>query len=234
MTAFCAKPGQLQLQFVGKDVCQALGYANHNKAMSDHCRGVTKRYPIVDSLGRTQYARVLTEPDVLRLIVARTLPDAVRFEAWVFEEVLPTIRKTGAYAMPGAAPDYSALVKTVVTEAIQAMIPMMRDLVQTEFAAKHVTVRHGMTAGQVMDRYGFPSRRGFAGWLSRQLRLLGCQIDGGGCAEMGGRTAYLFDPDKVRAQMTVGKFRSACLERIAAQGGQLALFPGRQIAAVKE
>lgn len=66
-------------------------------AMSDHCRGVTKRYPIVDSLRRTQDARVLTEPDVLRLIVSSILPAAQKFERWVFEEVLPTIRKTGSY-----------------------------------------------------------------------------------------------------------------------------------------
>ena len=85
--------------WVGKDVCQALGYANPSKAMGDHCKGVTKRYPIVDSLGRTQEARVLSEADVLRLIVSSNLPEAQRFERWVFEEVLPAIRRTGGYAV---------------------------------------------------------------------------------------------------------------------------------------
>lgn len=89
--------------FVGKDVCDVLGYTNHNKAMNDHCRGVTKRYPILDSLGRTQEVRVLTEPDVYRLIVKSELPEAQKFEAWFFEEVLPTIRKTGSYTAPGSA-----------------------------------------------------------------------------------------------------------------------------------
>ena len=85
--------------WVGKDVCEALGYTNPSKAMGDHCKGVTKRYPIVDSLGRTQEARVLSEADVLRLIVSSNLPEAQRFERWVFEEVLPAIRRTGGYAV---------------------------------------------------------------------------------------------------------------------------------------
>ena len=63
-----------EVLFVGKDVCKALGYSNHNDAMNDHCRGVAKRYPILDSLGRTQEARVLTEADVLRLIVNSKQP----------------------------------------------------------------------------------------------------------------------------------------------------------------
>ncbi|MDF4005302.1 Bro-N domain-containing protein [Luteibacter sp. PPL552] len=100
--------------FVGKDVCEALGYTNPAKAMGDHCRGVTIRYPILDSLGRTQEARVLNEANVLRLIVSSNLPEAERFERWVFEEVLPTIRRTGSYSAgaPRLAPvaeDFRAL-----------------------------------------------------------------------------------------------------------------------------
>ncbi|WP_051378336.1 phage antirepressor KilAC domain-containing protein [Derxia gummosa] len=87
--------------FVGKDVCDVLGYTNANKAMNDHCRGVPIRYPIVDSLGRQQEVRVLTEGDVMRLVVRSKLPAAEKFEQWVFDEVLPAIRKTGRY---GAAP----------------------------------------------------------------------------------------------------------------------------------
>ena len=74
--------------------------------MKQHCRGVAKRYPIVDSLGRTQEARGLTEPDMYRLIAGSQLPAAQRFETWVFDEVLPSIRKTGGYTKiePAAKP----------------------------------------------------------------------------------------------------------------------------------
>ena len=51
---------QNEVLFVGKDVCKALGYSNHNDAMNDHCKGVAKRYPLLDSLGRTQEAQGLS------------------------------------------------------------------------------------------------------------------------------------------------------------------------------
>lgn len=90
--------------FVGKDVAEAIGYANPTDAIATHCRGVAKRYPIVDSLGRQQEARIISEPDVLRLIVKSGLPAADKFERLVFEEILPTIRKTGTYSVPGKRP----------------------------------------------------------------------------------------------------------------------------------
>lgn len=86
-----------QVLFCGKDVAKSLGYKNPNKAIGDHCRGITKRYPIQDSLGRTQEAVFITEPDLYRLITHSKLPTAEKFERWVFEEVLPVIRRTGGY-----------------------------------------------------------------------------------------------------------------------------------------
>lgn len=80
--------------FVGKDVALALGYSDPTTAIHSHCRGVQKLHPILDALGLTQEVRVLTEPDVLRLVISSKLPEAQKFEAWVFEEVLPSIRKT--------------------------------------------------------------------------------------------------------------------------------------------
>lgn len=86
---------------VGKDICKALGHTNPNKAMGDHCKGVTKRYPIVDRLGRTQEARIINEADIWRLIFSSKLPAAIEFERRVMEEVLPAIRRTGSYTAPG-------------------------------------------------------------------------------------------------------------------------------------
>lgn len=105
--------------FIGKDVADRLGYADPTNAMKQHCRGVVKHHPIVDALGRTQKARVLSEPDVLRLIIGSTLPAAQRFESWVFEEVLPSIRKTGGYivAAPEETPEELALRALAVLQA---------------------------------------------------------------------------------------------------------------------
>lgn len=104
--------------FVGKDICDRLGYANPNKAMNDHCKGVTKRYPLQTSGGLQEF-RVLFEPDVLRLIIKSKLPEAEEFERWVFEEVLPAIRKTGGYmaAAPEETPEELALRAMSVLQA---------------------------------------------------------------------------------------------------------------------
>ena len=88
-----------KVMFCGKDVATALGYANTKDALSRHCKsdGVVNRYPIVDQLGREQQARFITEGDLYRLIASSKLPSAQKFESWVFDEVLPSIRKQGAY-----------------------------------------------------------------------------------------------------------------------------------------
>ena len=86
-----------QILFCGKDVASILGYKDATDALKRHCRGVVKHYPIVDSLGRSQSARFITEPDLYRLITRSKLPEAEKFERWVFEEVLPSIRARGGY-----------------------------------------------------------------------------------------------------------------------------------------
>ncbi|MCW9716799.1 BRO family protein [Avibacterium sp. 21-594] len=85
--------------FCGKDVCDILGYANDSKALKDHCKskGVTKRYSPTTS--GDQEMVYINEPNLYRLIIKSRKPEAEPFEAWVFEEVLPQIRKTGKYSL---------------------------------------------------------------------------------------------------------------------------------------
>ncbi len=102
-----------KILFCGKDVALALGFINTNDALTKHCRcdGVAIRYPIEDSLGRKQEARFITEGDVYRLITHSRLPAAEQFESWVFDEVLPSIRKTGSYSMPDLIMEKISLLK---------------------------------------------------------------------------------------------------------------------------
>lgn len=87
--------------FCGTDIAKALGYSNPSKALNDHCKGdLTKRYPITDSLGRTQDAIFIPESDLYRLVFGSKLPTAEKFTDWVTETVLPSIRKHGAYMTP--------------------------------------------------------------------------------------------------------------------------------------
>jgi phage antirepressor YoqD-like protein len=79
----------------------ALGYTNPHDAITKHCRpdGVAFR-EVIDSLGRRQQMKFIDEGNLYRLIVKSRLPDAEKFERYVFEEILPSIRKHGAYMTP--------------------------------------------------------------------------------------------------------------------------------------
>lgn len=81
--------------FVASDVASALGYSNPRKAVIDHCKGVTKRDTPTSS--GTQSISYINEGDVYRLIMKSKLPSAEKFESWVMDEVLPSIRKSGGY-----------------------------------------------------------------------------------------------------------------------------------------
>lgn len=83
--------------FVGKDVAEVLGYSNTQKAILNHVdeedKGVTKW----DTLGGKQNMTIINESGLYSLILKSKLPSARKFKRWVTSEVLPSIRKNGAY-----------------------------------------------------------------------------------------------------------------------------------------
>ena len=85
--------------FCGIDVARALGYKDTVNALKAHCKedGVAF-YHLTDNLGREQKAKFISEGNLYRLIVHSKLPSVEKFERWVFDEVLPSIRKHGIYA----------------------------------------------------------------------------------------------------------------------------------------
>lgn len=93
--------------FCGKDVAFILGYTRPAKAILDHCKGMVKHHPL-ETPGGIQQVRFIPEPDLYRLITHSKLPEAEKFERWVFEEVLPSIRKHGMYATPATIEDMIA------------------------------------------------------------------------------------------------------------------------------
>ena len=72
-----------------------MGYSNPNKAVNDHCRAITKCSTPIS--GKIQEINFIPEGDVYRLILKSKLSTAEKFESWVMDEVLPTIRKTVGY-----------------------------------------------------------------------------------------------------------------------------------------
>lgn len=89
-----------KIYFVASDIAKRLGYMKPANAISAHCRYTLKRsIPHPQGKG-TLDVNVIPEGDVYRLITHSKLPAAERFEKWVFDEVLPSIRKTGGYTLP--------------------------------------------------------------------------------------------------------------------------------------
>lgn len=86
--------------FVGKDVAEALGYSNSRKALSDHVHDDDKGVTKCDTLGGKQDLTIINESGLYALIFGSKLESAKRFKHWVTSEVLPAIRKTGAYQKP--------------------------------------------------------------------------------------------------------------------------------------
>lgn len=81
--------------FVGNDVAKALGYSDTAKAIRTHCKGVDEMD--IPTNGGIQKMKVIAEGDIYRLVVRSQLPQAEKFESWVFDNVLPSIRKNGGY-----------------------------------------------------------------------------------------------------------------------------------------
>ncbi len=124
-----------RMLFCGSDVAKALGYTNPRKAVRDHTEGGTKRSMV--SLTTNQYGvtteqivetTFITEGDVYRLITHSKLPSAERFERWVFDEVLPSIRRTGGYGQQLNM----ELVAQIITMTVQATVKELLPLIMQE------------------------------------------------------------------------------------------------------
>jgi|GEM_PF-4262134 len=87
------------LLFVAHDVATALGYTKPRNAIQRFCKGALKQGS-VQTKGGPQELTVIAEPDLYRLIFGSKLKSAKAFQDWVFEQVLPSIRKTGKYEKP--------------------------------------------------------------------------------------------------------------------------------------
>jgi prophage antirepressor-like protein len=89
-----------QVFFVAKDICEVLGYSNTSKAISDNCKneGITTSYiPHPQSETKQIEVTVINEANLYRLVMRSNKKEAIDFQDWVCDEVLPSIRKTGKY-----------------------------------------------------------------------------------------------------------------------------------------
>lgn len=103
---------------------KALGYTNPGQAILDHCKGGHElRLPTNRGIQKVKY---ISEGDLYRLIIHSRLPSAERFEKWVFDEVLPDIRKNGSYCADalGNIPEIvAATVREILPQILKEMAP---------------------------------------------------------------------------------------------------------------
>ncbi|PFZ08408.1 phage antirepressor Ant [Bacillus pseudomycoides] len=126
--------------FPATDVAKLLGYTNPTKAVRDHCKdnGVTFCSVVIPEKNQTVEKKFINEPNLYRLIVKSKLPQAEQFEKWVFEEVIPTIRKHGAYMTDQALekavtdPDFMIGLLTNLKEEKQKRVEAERKVLQQQ------------------------------------------------------------------------------------------------------
>lgn len=88
--------------FPGTESAMMLGYKRPENAIAKHCtKDGSLFWGVIDSLGRTQEKKFISEGNLYRLILKSKLPTAEKFERWILDEVLPTIHKTGGYIANG-------------------------------------------------------------------------------------------------------------------------------------
>ena len=110
-----------EIWFVGKDVAEILGYTNSRKALIDHVDDEDKKdgVTIRDAIGREQTPIFINESGLYSLVLSSKLPSAKEFKRWVTSEVLPSIRKHGAYMSPETIENVLLNPDTIITLAKQ-------------------------------------------------------------------------------------------------------------------
>ena len=83
--------------FVGKDAALAIGYKNTRKAIHDHVKPKYQREERIVTPSGIQTMTLISEPGIYQLAGQSKLPSAEPFQDWIYEDVLPSIRKTGTY-----------------------------------------------------------------------------------------------------------------------------------------
>lgn len=127
-----SKFGELGVMLIGgkeyfpaTQCAKLLGYARPADAISAHCKGVCV-LPTPSS-GGVQNTKYIPEGDLYRLIIRSRLPAAERFERWVFDEVLPSIRKSGGYGI-----DIEAVIAKTATAVVSEVVKQILPLLKTE------------------------------------------------------------------------------------------------------
>lgn len=116
--------------FPATQCAKLIGHENPARAVRKFCKGVTKM--VTPTVGGSQEVNYIPEGDLYRLIVSSKLPAAERFERWVFDEVLPSIRQTGGYGNINIEQVIAKTATAVVSEVIKQLVPTLKGVINGE------------------------------------------------------------------------------------------------------
>lgn len=170
-----------KLWFCGSDVAKSLGYSNAPAALKRHCRCITKRdTPHPQALDKSIEMAFISEGDVYRLIAHSKLPNAERFESWVFDEVVPSVVKTGGYITGQEELSDSELMAKALLVAqkqieqreqrINALETANKKLLPDAEYGRHLQAKHGITTTSIAKELGMSAVA-----LNKRLHELGVQ-----------------------------------------------------------
>ena len=114
--------------FPAKAAAKMLGYKDTTNAIKQHCKGVVKHH--LPTKGGVQTLNFIPESDLYRLITHSKLPGAERFEKWVFDEVLPTIRRTGGYGRVDVTAIIMQTATAVCAEMMKQLTPLFERVIR--------------------------------------------------------------------------------------------------------
>lgn len=129
--------------FPATQCAKTLGYKNPQEAIRNKCKGVRKT--LTPTNGGTQEINYIPEGDLYRLIVSSKLPAAERFERWVFDEVLPALRKNGSYGNINLEAVITQAVTMAVSETVRQIVPAIVTSMQEQpkqIVRKQITHRY--------------------------------------------------------------------------------------------
>ncbi|MGJ3713810.1 BRO family protein, partial [Limosilactobacillus fermentum] len=146
--------------FVGKDVATILGYKNTKDALLKHVDDEDKLGSQIATSGQNREMKVINESGLYSLILSSKLPSAKKFKRWVTSEVLPAIRKTGAYQ---AKPKDNYQIPATYGEALQLAATLQTKIEHDAPSLKyfHDQMRNPglMTTTEIAKDYGWSARK---------------------------------------------------------------------------
>ena len=148
--------------FVGKDIAAALGYSNPQKAIRDHVDALDKGVNEMDTPGGKQQMPIINESGVYSLIFGSKLEGAVRFKRWVTGEVLPSIRKHGAYMTPQKIEEVLLNPDTIISLAQQLKEEKAKNAKlapAAEYARNFLLASGGRLVSSIAKDYGMSAQR---------------------------------------------------------------------------